>query len=175
MMSETLTHWKKLHNPNYLGSFSFDPGQDKIVTVKSVGEETVTGEDGKKESCMVMRFAEPELPFIVNSTNAKTIQKLFKTPYIQQWQGRKIQLYVTQVKAFGEVVDAVRVRPYPPREECPVCSVCGAQIRPFGKMTAAQVAQYSAEKFGAVLCTSCGKKRAAGAEQTISVRGGDAE
>ena len=28
-----LTHWKKFHNPDYLGSYSLDPGKDMILTI----------------------------------------------------------------------------------------------------------------------------------------------
>ena len=85
------THWKKLINLDYLGAYSLDPGKDMILTIKGVRNEIVTGPDGKKEECMVMSFIENVKPMIVNSTNAKTIQKLYKTPYIEEWQGRKIQ------------------------------------------------------------------------------------
>jgi hypothetical protein len=34
------------------------------------------------------------------------LEKLFKTPYIEDWSGRKIQIGVESVKAFGDVVDA---------------------------------------------------------------------
>ena len=124
----TKTHWKKLHNPDYLGSWALQPGQDIVVTIRSAAEETVTGADGKKEDCMVMRFVENDAkPMIVNSTNAKMIQKVLKTPYIEDWAGRKIQLYVESVKAFGDVVDAIRVRPYLPKVTEPdtKCAECG--------------------------------------------------
>ena len=42
------THWKKLHNPDYLGAYSLDPGKDKILTIKDVRNEIITGADGKK-------------------------------------------------------------------------------------------------------------------------------
>ena len=57
-MSETLTHWKKLMNPDYLGAYALEPGQDLIATIKSVGNEEVTGTDGKKEICSVIHFVE---------------------------------------------------------------------------------------------------------------------
>jgi hypothetical protein len=79
-MSETLTHWKKLTNPDYLGAYALEPGQDLIVTIKSVANEVVTGSDGKKETCSVMRFAENVKPMILNATNSKMITKLLKTP-----------------------------------------------------------------------------------------------
>lgn len=105
------THWKKLNNPDYLGAWALEPGQDMIVTIKVVRRETVTGADGKKEDCTILHFAERGVkPMILNVTNAKTIAKLYKTPYIEEWVGCKIQIYVEQVKAFGDVTDALRIR-----------------------------------------------------------------
>ena len=37
------THWKKLTNPNYLGAYSIENGQDLILTIKYVQEEKVIG------------------------------------------------------------------------------------------------------------------------------------
>lgn len=174
-MSEKLTHWKKLHNPNYLGAFSFDPGKDMVLTIKYTAEETVVGADGSKEDCMVIHFVEPVLPFICNVTNAKTIADVLKSPYVENWAGRKVQFYVTKVKAFGETVDAVRVRPYPPKVDNPVCSECGNPVKAFGKMTAQQVAQYSEQKYGRIVCTECGKKLAEKAAELKAEEEGVAE
>ena len=155
------THWKKLINPDYLGAYSLDPGKDMILTIKNVKNEIVTGPDGKKEECMVMRFMEDAKPMIVNSTNAKTIQKLYKTPYIEEWAGRKIQLFVDKVKAFGEVVEALRIRPRIPVSHGDIstkCADCGAEITEFGKMNAQQMAQYTYQKYGKQLCSKCATK-----------------
>lgn len=159
----TKTHWKKLHNPDYLGSWALQPGQDIVVTIRSAAEETVTGADGKKEDCMVMRFVENDVkPMIVNSTNAKMIQKVLKTPYIEDWAGRKIQLYVESVKAFGDVVDAIRVRPYLPKVTEPdaKCADCGNRIGAAGTMNPVQMAAYTQKKYGRPLCAECATKAA---------------
>lgn len=158
-MSEKLTHWKKLTNPDYLGAYALEPDQDLVVTIKSVANEVVTGADGKKETCMVMRFMENVKPMILNATNSKTITKLLKTPYIEEWSGRKIQLYVQQgVKAFGDVVDALRVRPFLPVENELKCADCGAKIEGNGKSTAETIAKYTLKQYGRMLCNECGKK-----------------
>ena len=48
---------------------------------------------------------------IMNKTNCKIIEKIYGTPYIEDWIGKKIQIYVQKgVKAFGEIVDALRIR-----------------------------------------------------------------
>uniref|UniRef100_UPI00195858C5 hypothetical protein n=1 Tax=Fusobacterium mortiferum TaxID=850 RepID=UPI00195858C5 len=72
-------------------------------------KEMVMGADGKKEECIVATLKNQK-PFILNVTNCKTISTLLETPYIEEWKGKSITLYVQQVKAFGEVVDALRVR-----------------------------------------------------------------
>lgn len=160
-MSETLTHWKKLTNPDYLGAYALDPGQDLIVTIKSVANEVVTGTDGKKETCSVMRFKEDVKPMVLNATNSKMISKLLKTPYIEKWAGKRIQIYVESgVKAFGDIVDALRVRPFLPVEDKLICSDCGKQIEGFGKSSAYVVAKHTLSKYGRMLCSECAKKAA---------------
>ena len=170
-MSETLTHWKKLMNPDYLGGYALQPGQELIVTIKSVGNEEVTNPDGKKEICSVIHFVEDVKPMILNATNNKTIAKLFKTPYVEQWAGRKIQIYVEKVKAFGEVWDALRIRPFLPVEKELKCAECGKKIEGFGKMTAETVAKHTLASYGKMLCSECGKKAKEAQEQTKTDKG----
>lgn len=165
-MKTTLTHWKKLTNCDYLGAYALEPNQDLIVTIKSVSNELVTGADGKKETCMVMRFMENVKPMVLNATNSKTITKLLKTPYIEEWAGRKIQLYIqTGVKAFGDVVDALRVRPYLPVEKDLKCADCGKKIEGNGKSTAEVIAKYTLSQYGRMLCNECGKREHEAAQQ----------
>lgn len=154
-----LTHWKKLTNPDYLGAYAFQPGQDMIATIKFVANEIVTGADGKKESCSVMHFVENDIkPLVLNATNNKTIAKALKTPYVEHWAGKKIQLYVETVKAFGEMVDAVRVRPFLPVEKELICADCGKKIESFGKTKADVLAKYTLNKYGRMLCSDCATK-----------------
>lgn len=157
----TLTHWKKLTNPDYLGAYALEPGQDLVVTIRSVANEVVTGTDGKKETCSVMRFAENVKPMVLNATNSKMITKLLKTPYIERWTGRKIQIYVENgVKAFGDVVDALRIRPFLPVEKELICADCGGKIEGFGKSSAEVVAKHTLSKYGKMLCSACASKAA---------------
>ena len=44
-----LTHWKKLDNPDYIGAYAFQPGEEKTLTIKNVRREVVVGAEGKKE------------------------------------------------------------------------------------------------------------------------------
>ncbi len=154
-----LTHWKKLYNPDYLGAYSLEPGNDLIVTIASVRKEMIVGAEGKKEECMVMRFREKGVkPMVINATNAKAITKLLKTPYIEQWAGCRIQLYAAEVRAFGDTVEALRVRPFLPKlsdAEPIACAECSQIVDGYGKMTAAQMAEYTRRSYGKVLCAEC--------------------
>ena len=71
--------------------------------------------DGREEECLVAHL-QGQKPFILNKTNAKTIATILGTPYIEDWIGKQIQLYVAKVKAFGQTVDALRVRDFPPKK-----------------------------------------------------------
>jgi hypothetical protein len=155
-----MTHWKKLTNPDYLGAYSLEPGQDIILTIERVQVEMVTGPDGKKEECMVCHWQEQEKPMILNITNAKMIQKLLKTPYIEEWSGRRIQICVERVKAFGEIVDALRVRNFLPEEKAVKCERCGEDIKPAHGMNSAQLAAYTRAKYGRAFCVACATKEA---------------
>ena len=172
----SLTHWKKLENPDYIGAYAFDPGEEKIVTIRAVERKVVIGAEGKKEECTIVSFVEPEKPLILNVTNAKMIEKHAGTPYIERWGGVRIVLVVERVKAFGDVVDAVRVskKKAPQKaKEAPqsfTCADCGESVTDETQsMSAAALAAYSKKKFGVAVCTKCGAKRAeaqkAGAEQ----------
>lgn len=161
------THWKKLTNPDYLGAYAFDPDEEKVGTIAYVREESVVGADGKKEDCTVAHFVEKDLkPLILNATNCKAITKLYKTPFIEDWAGKRILMKVQPVKAFGEVVDAVRIKPEIPKAVAAdiACAECGEILKPFGKMNAAQLAQYTKQKYGKVLCSDCAKKQSEQAE-----------
>lgn len=157
-----MTHWKKLTNPDYLGAYSLEDGKDIVLTIERVQVETVTGPEGKKEECMVCHWAEREKPMILNSTNAKMIQKLLKTPYIEEWSGHKIQIGVEMVKAFGEIVDALRVRSFLPAADTVICEACGQPISGAHGMDGQKLAAYTRRKYGRPLCSSCATKEAAG-------------
>lgn len=164
-MSDKLTHWKSTMNPDYLGAWALQPGEEPILTITAACMEKVVGSDGKKEDCLVIRYKEKFGPgkMIVNSTNAKTISAVAGSPYLEKWTGTKIQVYSERVRAFGDFVDAIRIRPFKPKAApaIPKCSECGNTIQSAYGKAPADLAQYTKENYGAVLCASCAEKRAA--------------
>lgn len=110
------THYKKLRNPNYIGSYELMTGgepKDLVVEITKASKQMVQNGD-KKEEAMVVEFKHNK-PMICNSTNAKSITKALGSPYVEDWSGKHITLYVAKVRAFGETVDALRVRPDAPK------------------------------------------------------------
>ena len=166
------THFKKLMNPNYLGSWAIDEGKTLTATVKNVNTEKVVGENGQNEECMVMHFTENVKPLILNATNAKKMQKLTKSPYIEDWCGKRIVIGTEKVKAFGDVVDAVRIKSLAsgsakpttetasaPTESTLVCEECGGVLVEGFGMTPEQLAAYTKEKYKKCLCSDCAMKQ----------------
>ena len=104
-------HWKKQFNYDYLGSYSLDGKREIVVSIKGVGSAKVTGQNGRKEDCFVVHFNEMDKPMILNRTNAKAIEKVAGSGLVEDWVGTRVTLFVEKgVKAFGDVVDALRSR-----------------------------------------------------------------
>ena len=108
------THWKKTMNPNYLGAYALEPMKDLVVEITEVKTESVMNADGRNEECLVA-YLKDQKPLIVNKTNAKAIAKVCGSNYIEDWKGKQIALYISNVKAFGELVEAIRVRTVAPK------------------------------------------------------------
>lgn len=115
MSTETKTHWKVLTNPNYIGAYSMPTdGSNIVLTIKNVVREKVKGEGGKEEECTVAYFTEDSKPMILNRTNCKAISAAYKTPYIEEWAGCKVEITVANVKVAGEMMEALRILPKVP-------------------------------------------------------------
>ena len=124
-MEENKTHWKKNFNYNYLGAYSLLDNQELTLTITKVVKEVVTGSGGQKDECTVAYFKESvggeNKPMILNKTNCKIIEKLYNTPYIENWKGKQVIIYVeNNIKAFGDLVDALRIKQILPISDKPV-------------------------------------------------------
>lgn len=177
MGKEVTGHWKKLvSDPKYLGEADFAEGQEIAVTIASITEDTVVNTDGKANK-IIVHFKENCKPLVLNVTNSKAIVKVTGKKKVEEWKGHRILLYVDpRVRAFGEVVAAVRVRPYPPKETSykptgePVkCQMCEGDIKPYGKKSTAEMADYTLKTYGKKLCADCATQVAA----KLKEEGGD--
>ena len=109
------THYKQLRNLDYAGAYLLDPNRDTVVTITKVEQREIYDPENprNKKLCLVAELKEIK-PMVVNSTNGKAITIALGTPYIEEWVGKKIALYIAKIRAFGDSVEALRVRPVAP-------------------------------------------------------------
>lgn len=149
------THYKKLRNPNFLGTWDLPQGKDLVTTITKVeNQEVFNPKDNSKEEVVVVELKGVK-PLIANATNCKNIAQACKSDYVEDWIGKPIAIYATKVKAFGDVVEAVRVRPNPPVVRICKCEQCGADIQPYKSMSSEDMAAYTRKNYGKALCATC--------------------
>lgn len=152
-------------DPNFLGEGDFQEGEEKILTIDRVNaSETVTTAEGKSKKAVLHWREAGVKPMILNVARSKNIEKVVGSGYFEDWPGHSIQLYIEHgIKAFGEVVSAVRVRPYKPRvqkqEPVPSCTDCKQEITPAMGKDARWLTAYTIKNYGVPLCAACAQKR----------------
>ena len=133
----------QMRDSEYLGAEDIDDGTEPILTIAGLWYGSVTLQRGK-ENKDVLSFAEERVPgiyqvrpLIVNSTNRKTLRKLFGDAKASTLVGKQIQLYVdhnVRDPQDGGMTDGIRIRPYKPRppkqEPVPPCADCEARSFP---------------------------------------------
>jgi len=77
---------------------------------------------------------------ILNRTNAKAIEKVANSGLVEDWVGVGVTLYVEKgVKAFGDVVDALRIRDKKPTETKMTDTIFESMMMAIDQGKAAQV------------------------------------
>lgn len=110
------THWKKTFNKDYLGAHDLDEGQELKAVVSHVVVRQVKDPQGSASNCNVAIFTEKTIkPMILNVTACKQMKRFTGSHYIEDWKNVPIQIYATEVKAFGEITDALRIRDKQPQ------------------------------------------------------------
>ena len=105
-------------------------------------------------------------PLVVNSTNRKTLKKIYKRVDAETLANKKIQLWVdhnVRDPQTGELTDGIRIRPRIPaaaKAEPIICESCGKPIAAIQKYSAEQIAQLNMKRYGKKLCGECSKKLA---------------
>ena len=108
-------HWKSEFPSDYFGSQHMPAdGSDMIVTIKEAGTEAIRSSHGTEQKLVLTITADPD-KWIINKTNGKMIAKVLETDFLDEWVGKKVQLYVTKVASPEGLVDAVRVREFAPQ------------------------------------------------------------
>jgi len=109
----TKTHWRKLHNPDYLGSWDLTDSEGKfielVVQFTSIESKLIKNIDGEKYKA-IGYLKQFKKPMIVNIVNSKKIESVLGSECIEDWVGKNLTLYVTKVKSPQGVVDALRFK-----------------------------------------------------------------
>lgn len=156
----------------YLGAEDIDDGVEPVLTIAALWNGMVTLQRGK-ENKDVLSFVEERVPgimqvrpLIVNSTNRKTLRKLFGDAKASTLVGKKIQLYIdhkVRDPQDGGLTDGIRIRAFKPRVQQPApippCTDCGGEIAAAMGKSAQYMAQYTLKHYGTPLCAACAQKR----------------
>ena len=169
----------QMRDSEYLGAEDIDDDVEPVLTIDALWNGMVTLQRGK-ENKDVLSFKEERVPgimqvrpLIINSTNRKTLRKLFGDAKADTLVGKKIQLYIdhkVRDPQDGGYTDGIRIRPFKPRvkeQTVPPCADCGGAIEAAMGKDPRWLAAYTAKHYGVSLCAACAQKRkeAAAAEQ----------
>ena len=118
------THYRKAFDSPYLSAA--DLTEPVVLTVARMNLELDKTKQSK-EQFNTMYFVEKEIrqgeklkPMILNATNSRVMKQLTGSPFIEDWTGTKITVYVDSNVRFGkEKVDGLRISPVPPQTKAP--------------------------------------------------------
>ena len=166
---ERLGAWR---DSEYMGAEDIEQGTEPVLTIKALYNGMITLARGK-ERHDVIAFVEESVPgsinqvrpLVVNSTNRKTLRKLYKSTSAEALVGKQIQLFLqpgVRDPSTGDKVDGIRIRDKVPtgkKYEAPKCENCGKAITGLSGFTPEQIAATNKQRYGMCLCVECGKKR----------------
>lgn len=93
-------------------------GKPVTLTIKRVSLEEMKDHNSNLIKKPVVWFEKATKGFVMNVTNARTIADLYGDE-TDDWTGKRITIYPTQVRAFGKMQDCIRVREEVPAQPKP--------------------------------------------------------
>ena len=111
------TRWEATVNKDYIGAYSLDNGEQGYNQLTVTIDRVQTGKimTNKGEEVKTIAYLVGQKPMILNRTNMKELTRLFKSPYIEDWVGKSITLFVSTTRLKGEDVECLRVRGFAPK------------------------------------------------------------
>jgi hypothetical protein len=121
-MSDEKTHYKKAFDSPYLSSADLtEPVVLTIDHVRLEPDRTKKTQDKFNTAHVVekeIRRGEALKPMILNAGNSKTMKRLTGSPFIDDWNGVRVTIYVDPNVKFGrETVEGLRINPRAPEEQ----------------------------------------------------------
>jgi hypothetical protein len=108
------THYRKVFDSPYLSSMDVvDPITLTIARVTQEADKTKKSKETFNTAYFAEKFirdGEKLKPMILNATNSKTMAKLVGSPFIEDWAGARVTVYVERGIKFGrDTVDGLRI------------------------------------------------------------------
>jgi len=95
-------------------------GKAHLMTIKSVAsQELHNSKTNQKELKWILHFERARKYLILNQTMAEAVAKATGENNPHNWAGKVVEIYPTQVDAFGQTHDVVRVRKAKPPVAAP--------------------------------------------------------
>lgn len=112
MNNSNKTHWQTVFNYEYLKPGHFTE-EDKVLTIKEATLKLLKNRQNPKGSeKLCLFFEEIETGLVMNVTNCQILSDITKSPNLEDWKGKTINLYVTKVNFKGGITDGIRIRPF---------------------------------------------------------------
>ena len=116
------THYRKAFDSPYLSSA--DIVEPTVFTIREVRLEPDQTKK-TKDLFNTAYFQEKEIrpgeklkPMILNATNSKTMKALTNSPFIDDWKGVRVTIYVDHNVRFGkETLEGLRISPHAPERK----------------------------------------------------------
>nr|DAY18180.1 MAG TPA: hypothetical protein [Caudoviricetes sp.] len=116
MTQQNKTHYRKVFDSPYLSAADIvEPVALTIRCVQVEADKTKKTKDKMNTAYFVereIRSSEPLKPMILNATNSKMVAKITGSPFLEDWNGVTVEIYVDHNVRFGrETVEGLRIRP----------------------------------------------------------------
>lgn len=113
-MATEKTHYRKAFNSPYLSAADIVEYLDVTISqVKFEADKTKKTKDSFNTAYFVereIRSGETLKPMILNATNSKSLANMAGTPFIDDWSGIYVRIYVDHNVRFGrETVEGLRI------------------------------------------------------------------
>ena len=117
-MTDTKTHYRKAFKSSHLGVADLEDllesGSDLVFNITEVKQQLGVMVAGRKGDHNIAYFAEDIKPLVLNVTNSKVLKTIGGSPFVEDWSGIRVQLYIdSDVRFKKELVSGVRLRGAP--------------------------------------------------------------
>jgi len=105
-----MTHWRKYFDYRFIAAEELD-GKEVNLTITTIEwDEVYSREDKKNVKKGSIKFKETPKKLVLNKTNAKKLTEIFGSGQVEDWVGKRVCLYPTSERSFGQQIDVIRVK-----------------------------------------------------------------